>query len=672
MKKILALAFLCSAAASAETVRYLDEMPLETMTSGMRTKACVNKSVVGTPLRLGSADGVCVRGVGAHAENVYVLKTDGRVQAFDATVGLDWSTQELPPSWDTGHGWGGAIFRVYADGKPVAETPVLKPGGQPAKLHADLAGAKTIVLEATDSGDCFGMRFARVNWVDARFTCADGATLEPTAAPLVQLGILTPAAKKEPVINTPGVFGVRPGHEVLLRVATAGERPMTFSAFALPAGVTLDAERGILTGTAPTTPGDYSFIVTASNAFGRVSKTIRLAVGRQILLTPPLGWNSWNIHNSSVKDADIRAAADGMDRSGLGDHGWCYLNIDDGWSRKTEPFLDANGAICPNEKFPDMKALGDHIHAYGFKFGIYSSPGPKTCGGFTGSYGHEAQDAQAFASWGIDYLKHDWCSYGGIFDGEVRGRSATEADYAKPYRVMSRNLEAQSRDIVHAFCQYGMGGVVRWGRDAGAQVYRSHGDLKDSWPAMMKAVDTCADETWRHAGPSFWCDPDMMVLGYLDTDKGMHWSDLTPNEQYTHVSMWTMLAAPMLLGCDLNKIDAFTKNLLVNDEVLAVHQDLKGAVARRVLQADGRDLWVRPLADGSHAVAIVNRYPFVRRLGFTLAELGLSGVDFACRDLWRQQDLGAQKDGMAFDIPGHATVLLKITRDCAGCAERGK
>lgn len=675
----------CCAVASVSSgeIRHLDEMDISSMSCGMRLKPQVKLSVKGTPMRLGSATNVFERGVGTHVESVYVLESDGRVERFEATVGIDWAANEYPKDWDTGHNWGGAEFRVYADGEIVADSGVIKPDEQPKKLTANLAGARTIVLEATDCGDWAGYRFGHADWADARFSCVEGARLKPHSDRSLtrQLGILTPPEKKEPQINGASSFGVRPGHVFIYRLPVSGKRPMKLAVEGLPPGVAFDAEKGIFSGVVADA-GDYPIRCMAENDFGKASSVFTLKVGDRLSLTPPMGWNHWNLHNARIRPEHVRAAAEGMVASGLVDHGWSYINIDDGWNRRPEsddpalapPVRNEDGTIRPNDYFADMKGLADDVHAHGLKIGLYSSPGPKTCGGFAGSYGYEDLDAASYAAWGFDYLKYDWCSYGEIFRRETEGRVPTTEDYAKPYRMMSAALAAQNRDIVHAFCQYGMGDVQSWGRAAGAQVWRSHGDLKDSWMAVVKAVDSYGDTAWRFTGPGFWCDPDMMVVGYLDTDKGLHDSDLSPNEQYTHISLWCMLNAPLLLGCDLNRIDAFTKNLLVNDEVLAVNQDPLGRTARRTIHTEKDDVWTRPLSDGGYAMAVVNRFPFTRKVRLDFKAAGFEPEKdpscpfcpeknvFAVRDLWRQSDMGVFAESIGLEIPGHATTLLRLQR----------
>lgn len=661
---------------AAET-HYLDELDLDTMSCGLRLRPAKNLSVRQKPLRLGGADRVFARGVGTHVESVLILEADGRVEAFDATVGIDWAANEYPASFDTGKNWGGASFRVYADGELVADSGVIKPQDQPRQLHAALSGARTIVLEATDCGQCFGYRFGHADWADARFTCAPGAVLKPHSDRLLsqQLGILTPPVPDVPRINGPAVFGARSGKAFLHRIPVSGVRPMKLTVEGLPPGVTFDAEKGVLAGRVANV-GEVKLRVTAENARGRADRAISLVIGDKLALTPPMGWNHWNVYGTAVRPAHIRAAAEGLVRSGLADHGWCYVNIDDGWARrpKTRPGQDPavapptrnpDGTIRPNARFADMKGLVDYVHSLGLKAGIYSSPGPRTCAEFEGSDGHVEQDAATYAAWGFDYLKYDWCSYGVVFHREVVGRDGTADDFAKPYRLMSAALHTQDRDIIHAFCQYGMRNVWEWAREAGAQSWRSHGDLQDDWKGVVKEVESCAKLAWKFTGPGCWCDPDMLVVGYLNNNKGLHASDLTPNEQYTHMTLWCMLGAPLLLGCDLTRLDAFTRSLLVNDEVLAVHQDALGRPARRVAHDEKTDVWTRPLADGTVAVAVVNWCPFARKVRLDFAQAGLKSGPAAIRDLWRQRDLGRHSSGLTLDLPPHAPAFLRL-RSIAG------
>ncbi len=649
--------------------RYLDEMDLSDATCGLNRRPQARRSLLGNAIRLG--DKVYDRGVGTHAESVIFLKANGKVRSFDAMVGIDREAQEYPASWCTRKNWGCVSFRAYVDGKLVADSGVLKEQDAPKPFHLDLLGAKEIVLECTDGGHWAGYMMGHGDWADAVFTLDPGGSIVADRGRNAreQLGILTPPVPAEPRINGASVWGVRPGHPVIYRVPVSGEKPLKLSVAGLPAGATFDAATGVIGGTVAQA-GDYPVVVTAENAKGKSVRTITLKVGEKICLTPPMGWNSWNIWGGGVSDRKIRDAARAMHESGLGEHGWSYVNIDDWWQNnpkagKDDPSVAAperlpDGTINPNRRFPDMKALADYIHGFGFKAGLYSSPGAYTCGGCTGSYRHEMQDAQTWAKWGFDYVKHDWCSYGEVFGRETKGRKPTVDDYAKPYRLMSECLRAQNRDIVHAFCQYGMGDVQSWGEAAGANVWRSWGDLKDSWTCLIKATESYAD-AWKYTRPGFWCDPDMMVLGVVSTADGRHATYLSRNEQYTHMSLWCLLNSPLLLGNDLTEMDAFTKSLLVNDEILAVNQDPLGRQAGRVFNDVATDIWSRPMANGDTVCGIVNRFPFTRDVYLRWSFSGLSGK-YAVRDLWRQQDIGVFEEGWHVNVPAHATVVVRLRK----------
>jgi alpha-galactosidase len=354
------------------------------------------------------------------------------------------------------------------------------------------------------------------------------------------------------------------------------------------------------------------------------------------------------VWGGSVDDAKVRAAADAMVSSGLAAVGFQYVNIDDGWEGKR----DADGVLQPNAKFPDMKALAAYIHSKGLKIGIYSSPGPRTCQGLPGSYQHEEIDAKTWASWGIDLLKHDWCSYSGI------AKDDSLQELQKPYIVMRDALAKTGRDIVYSLCQYGMGQVWEWGAEVGGNYWRVSGDLTDVWSNMSPIG-------FRQAGrepftrPGHYTDPDMLVVGKVGWGPSVHDTRLTPNEQITHISLWALQAAPLLLGADMSQFDAFTTNLMTNEEVLAVDQDALVKAAKRVSQRERLEVWARPLADGTIAVGLFNRGLTAAEVSASLTELGLSGTQ-PVRDLWRQQDLPPVSRRVAMGVPAHGAMLLKI------------
>ncbi len=633
--------------AAAETTVWLDELDLSTMTCGWETPHA-KRSVAGNPL---TVDGKRFeRGVGTHAESWYVLEADGNALSFEASVGVD--DEELI------RGKGSVVFRVYADQKLVAQTKQVRATQSAKKIKADLTGAKLVILHVSDSGD--GDSFDHADWCDAFFTVKDGATLKPSKSPLTeQVGILTPQLGPEPRINGPRIFGVRSGSPVLFTVAATGDRPMTFSAKNLPAGLTLNRTTGQITGSLAA-PGSHTVTLTAENAKGKAQREWRLEVGDRIALTPPMGWNSWNCFAHAVSDEKIRQAADAMVGSGLINHGWTYINIDDFWQtkpgEKSDQTLmgearDASGRILPNKRFPDMKALAGYVHSLGLKIGLYSSPGPTTCGGCVGSWQHELQDAQTYAEWGFDYLKYDWCSY-----SQVSGAAGLK-DLMRPYLLMSSALRAQKRDIVHSLCQYGMGNVSAWGDQAGGQCWRTTGDITDTWESMSKIADA-QDGLELFAKPGNWNDPDMLIVGMVGWGH-LHPTRLTPNEQVTHMSLWCLLCSPLLIGCDMTQLDAFTLSLLTNDEVLDVSQDPLGKQAARVQRTDTGEVWAKPMSDGSLAVGLVNRGFMTDKVAVDLKTLGLSGKQ-RVRDLWRQKDEGAVSDRYEAEVFGHGTKLIRL------------
>ena len=367
-----------------------------------------------------------------------------------------------------------------------------------------------------------------------------------------------------------------------------------------------------------------------------------------------MGWNSWNCWGLAVDEQKVVASAHTYRDKGLMNHGWTYVNIDDGWEIRGDlnPKRDPEGNILTNEKFPDMKRLGDSIHALGLKFGIYSSPGPLTCGGYTASYKHEEQDALSFASWGIDYLKYDWCSYDGI------AKDTTLAEYKKPYFVMRDALAKVNRDIVYSLCQYGMGNVWEWGNEVGGNLWRTTGDITDTWESLRE-IGFNQVSNQPYAKPGNWNDPDMLIVGWVGWGPSLHPTRLTPDEQYTHISMWCLLSAPLLIGCDLQRLDEFTLNLLTNDEVIAIDQDPLGSQAKRVLVDGNIQVWVKNLADGSNAIGVFNLGEKTMKYNLNFEKAGLkAGVEL--RDLWRQKNLGKPGKAMDISISSHGVLLLKL------------
>jgi len=378
------------------------------------------------------------------------------------------------------------------------------------------------------------------------------------------------------------------------------------------------------------------------------TKTVH-AAAPVLAATPPMGWNSWNFFAGKVTDQDIRNAADQIVATGMKDAGYIYINIDDTW----EGERDENGVLHTNSKFPDMKALADYVHSKGLKLGIYSGPGTKTCAGFAASLDHEAQDAQLYASWGIDYLKYDLCSF-------RRDQMAAKApnDKAEQMRMMidayvkmGKALKAFGRPIVYSLCQYGWDAPWEWAPALGGNLWRTTGDVQANWGSVYNIINQQAGLA-KYAGPGHWNDPDMLEVGN---------GRLTLAENRSHFSMWAMLAAPLLAGNDLPNMKPEIKSILTNSDVIAIDQDKLGREGTHVYSDGEVDVWSRPLSGGAMAIAVLNAgsdrvasHPF----HLSLAKLGLHGQQKA-KDLWTGKDI-TLTDNMPIELDSHDTLLVRI------------
>jgi alpha-galactosidase len=585
------------------------------------------------------------------------IPVDGDAAAFEAACGVDAAGAK-----------GKVSLKVLADGREVWSGVVATGDKADLKARADLRGAKTFTLVA-EPAEGTGGGVGAV-WGGAKLLFADGKVLpNDVRRTSRQLGVLTPPERPEPRVNGPRVYGVRPGRPILYRVPATGAGRLRVEVVGLGldcpklANLSYDPKTRILSGRIDE-PGEYVLAIRATNHLGSDEKPFTIKVGETLCLTPAMGWSSWNAFGGSVSDEKVRAAADALVSTGLADHGWAYVNVDDFWQnipeRKAEdpaldgPLRDAGGRLAPNSRFPDMKALVDHIHAKGLKAGIYSSPGPFTCGRAAGSWEHEELDAKTFVDWGFDYLKHDWCFY----DDVAFGSDVLRAMY--PYLVMGAALRHQKRDVVLSLCQYGMANVSAWGRCVGAQSWRTTGDVFDTWSSVSAAIEK-QKRLYLYAGPGAWNDPDMLCVGAVCWNDGKE-SRLAPNEQYTHVSLWALLAAPLMIGCDLTKLSPFTRSLLSNDEVIEIDQDELGKAAGCIAEGDDWEVWARPLADGSIAAGLYNKSNREQTIAFDLQKAGLL-CKWLVRDVWRQEDVGVFAGSYEASVPGHATHLVRL-RPC--------
>lgn len=634
---------------------WLHELDLSAMETGWGT---VRANLSCDSNSLSVAGQVYERGVGTHAVSKMMIDLSGGHSRgakasgvrFSAFAGVD----------DESGDQASVEFFVLGDGRILWRSGVMKKGDPARKAEVSLSGIRKLALYVSDGGDF--IHYDHADWLEATIEyrkVVPVAIMQPQPEPY----LLTPPVPDVPRINGPSVYGAGPGKPFLYKIPATGQKPLAFSVENLPPGLTADPFTGIIAGTAPDS-GEYRVRFKVSNALGQDEREFSIITGRGLALTPPLGWNSWNCWGLSVDDAKVRAAADAFISSGLADHGWTYINIDDGWeaAERTD-----QGELLSNEKFPDMKALAGYVHQQGLKLGIYSSPGPLTCGGYLGSYQHEQQDANTWAGWGIDYLKYDWCSYGRI------AASDSLHELQKPYYLMRECLDKTDRDIVYSLCQYGMGNVWEWGGQVGGNLWRTTGDIADTWESMA-GIGFGQDKLTPYARPGRWNDPDMLVVGRVGWGPDLHPSRLTPDEQYTHISLWCLLAAPLLIGCDLSQLDDFTLNLLTNDEVLAVNQDPLGLQALKVSEGEGFQVWAKHLVDGSIAVGLfytginspVDAFNWngglpARAVTVDWSDLGLNGI-YTVRDLWRQKDIGQFAGVYTAEVPYHGVALVKLSK----------
>ena len=626
---------------------YLDELDLKYMLQDWGVPV-VNKSVVGHSLQV--AEVKYDRGIGSHSVSRFLLNLDGKAKWFTGLAGAD----------DHNDFAGKMEFQILADQKVVWSSGVLQKGMVAVSFKINLKGVKKLALLIKEAGD--GIMYDHADWLNAKIETS-GEVIPEVIMPEsrnMEKYILTPMPAASPRINSAKVFGVRPGSPFLYTIAATGDRPMRFSAVNLPKGLTIDEEKGFIRGKL-TKEGTYNVVLKARNDKGEDIRTFRIEVGDNICLTPPMGWNSWNCWGIGVNDQKVREAADYMARN-LINHGWTYVNIDDGWEADQRT---SEGVLMGNDKFPDFKGLSDYVHSRGLKFGIYSSPGPRTCGNHLGSYQYEELDAKIWADWGVDYLKYDYCLYTDIEP------VPTEEIIKKPYVVMRKALDKVNRDIVYCV-GYGAPNVWNWGAEAGGHQWRTTRDITDEWNVVRSIgffQDVCAEAT----RPGNYNDPDMLVVGRLGLGWGerSHDSYLTADEQYSHISLWCLLSSPLLIGCDMNNMDDFTTNLLTNDEVLEVNQDPLVMPAVKIITENGQ-IWYKYLEDGAVAVGFFNVDPYFihwdknddiesRKYAFSLdfKSIGLNGK-YTVRDLWSQKDIQSFSTSFNTEVPYHGVTFVKL------------
>ena len=374
------------------------------------------------------------------------------------------------------------------------------------------------------------------------------------------------------------------------------------------------------------------------------------AVSKGLALTPPMGFNTWNKFGCNVSDELVRGMADAMVKSGMKDAGYQYIVIDDCWQVKR----DEHANIVPDpQRFPNgMKAVADYVHSLGLKFGIYSDAGAKTCERRPGGLGHEYQDALMYASWGVDYLKYDWCN-------TLPGQDA-KASYAN----IRQALDASGRPIVLSICEWGSHQPWLWGEEVGGNLWRTTGDIQDRWGGKQKwpngsccsnGVMAILDEQvgiYSYAGPGHWNDPDMLEVGN---------SGMTTTEYRSHFSLWAILAAPLMAGNDLRSMTPETHDILTNKEVIAVDQDPLGREGRRVWKDGDLEIWAKEMQDGSRAVVLLNRGESSQEISVSWEQIGYTGhLTATVRDLWAHKDLGKFTGKFSATVEKHGVVVVRV------------
>ena len=567
---ILALLILMFACGQKTSVVWLDELDLPMLAEDIRPiKPKANYR--NEPIQ--SGDSVYERGIGVISISTIPMMLDGNALEFSALAFPDKAGNPDIP----------IRFYLVGDRKVLFDSGFMRPGDSPKKVVADLKGIRQLGLLVTDTVGGVGNKRTIGNWADARLTMVEGHLPRPVDNQGERY-ILTPPPKNEPAIHSPLVFGVTPGNPFFYTIAASGRRPMEFSADGLPKELTVNPSSGIITGKI-SQKGEYKVILKARNEYGEASEQLTIKAGDTIALTPPLGWNGWNAWARSLDRGKVMASARAMKEKGLLNYGWSYVNIDDTWQGKRGgPF----NAIQPNEKFPDFQQMVDSIHGMGFRMGLYSTPYMASYAGYPGAsssfenggethefimedhnaykkigpYRFETNDAAQMAAWGIDFLKYDW-----RIDLESAER-------------MSDALRKSGRDVVLSLSNSAPFALANeWTRVA--HMYRTGPDIRDSWLSVF-VLNFGIDHWAPYGGPGHWIDPDMLVVGNIATHADLHPTRLTPDEQYAHISIYSLLAAPLLIGCPVEQLDDFTLNLLTNAEVIGINQDPLGKPARLV------------------------------------------------------------------------------------------
>jgi len=637
---------------------YLNDLSLDLAQSGWKNPQS-NTNIEGGSLKLG--EHVFERGVGVHAYSLIALDLKGKAKAFHALVGVDDKMIGQIKSNPVN-------FIIIADGEKLYESGPLSAGDPPQEIHLGIEGYYNLLLEVKTEGNKTTGTFA--NWCDAYLIT------QPKASPLVfkaengkvQLDekliteandsnkyIIDRTVPGKPSINMASVYGTRCGKNIHLFVPVSGEKPFELSIAQLPEGLAFDSAKRMITGCLET-KGEYRCLIKAVNALGQDEKQVTFKVGDNISLTPPMGWNSWNAFGPDINQDLIFETAKIMKSSGLIEHGWNIITIDDGWQGRRDTITQR---ITANKSFPDLKELTNSIHDMGLRAGIYSTPwvtsymelpggSADTKKGKTfykrqnfGVFSFHEEDADQFNDWGFDYLKYDW------------------AENHYPYaRAMYHALKSQEKNIALS-----LSGALNV-REAHlatnvCDLYRVNGDIVDEWRSVFERA--FFHTRWKpFHGPGRWADPDMLVVGHVGWGNNIHASNLTPWEQVTHMSLWAMFSSPLILGCDLRELDDFTMALLSNDEIIEVNQDPLGLIADHHIAKyqKGHHVFVKKMVDGSSVVGLFNTSGDNQEFEYEIQDFDVPNV-YRVRDLWERENLSPD-ESLTFTIPPHACKILRI------------
>ncbi|GAA4279512.1 NPCBM/NEW2 domain-containing protein [Aquimarina mytili] len=646
---------------------WLDEMDLSSMTSGWKTPQ-KNKSILGRPMIMNNK--TYDRGVGVHAKSKYMVELNGEAKTFTAVVGLDDNAKEMSS----------ITIYILGDKKIMWESGVLKKG-QVKNIDINIEGIKVLAFYVSDAKDGQSRDYA--NFANAKFLSY--GTIEPYIPLQEEKIIVTPSESLQPKINGPDIFGIRKDSPFLYKIPASGKKPIIYEVDNLPKGLNLDSLTGIITGKMDVLESK-KIILKAKNEHGNTKKEFEIVVGDNISLTPPMGWNSWNCWGKNVNQEKIEAASKAFVDKGLIDYGWSYIVIDDAWQGNRD---NKKKMIRANAMFPDMKNLSKQIHDRGLKFGIYSTPWITSFAGYCGTssdsingywdkekfgnrkfikhgkYTFEKNDVDQFVDWGVDYLKYDWNPIDSI-----------------SLARMGKEIKNANRDIVFSISNSSdindMKSYQKW-----SNLWRTTSDIRDIWDNgyskgrfSQGIMDILRYHTnWKEFnGPSSWNDPDMLVLGKVGWGEPRE-NNLSGDELYSHFTLWTIWSAPLMLGCDLEKIDKFTLSLLKNSEVIDINQDRLGSQAEIISDTNGFVVLKKQLYNGDFAIAVINKGLYYntpidqfnwgdeapRELDLKELKITLNG-DFMVRDVWKQKNIEEFSKSQKIKVNHHGASLLRFKR----------